>query len=453
MRREKVKDYAAQQAAKQMLRLLPHFSNQNLVKMASLAERIAKDEDVLAAIGFVKKLFEEGHPAVGVARKIIERLSPRCREKIASNLFINAMFKGSNTRMMIEKEEGFCPPFSMLLSPTMRCNLHCFGCYAGEYTREDDLEYDVVSSVLSQAKELGIYFASFVGGEPFLWDGLMSLFAQHSDMYFQVYTNGTLMKEKTISQIEELGNVAVMVSIEGGKEQTDRRRKEGVFEKAMRVMEHLAEAGVVFGASITVTKENLEEVTSSYFVDLLMEKGALIVWYFLYMPVGRGPDLSLMPTPEQRLVLKERVHHFRATRSIFIVDFWNDAPSVEGCIAGGKHYFHINHKGDIEPCVFVHFATHNIKHSSLKEALNSPFFRMIREKQPFSPNLLTPCMILDNPQVLRQIIKEVKASPTHPYAETLLNEYTEFLDDYGKRIHQIMDPVWEREYVLKPCIL
>ena len=29
---------------------------------------------------------------------------------------------------------------------------------------------------------------------------------------------------------------------------------------------------------------------------------------------------------------------------------------VGGCIAGGKHYMHINANGDVEPCVFIHYS-------------------------------------------------------------------------------------------------
>ena len=69
---------------------------------------------------------------------------------------------------------------------------------------------------------------------------------------------------------------------------------------------------------------------------------------------------------------------------------------VDGCIAG-KHYLHINHEGWVEPCIFAHFATHNVNRCTLEEAFASPIFPEIRRRQPFNHNLLMPCMLIDNP--------------------------------------------------------
>jgi len=81
-------------------------------------------------------------------------------------------------------------------------------------------------------------------------------------------------------------------------------------------------------------------------------------------------------------MLRERVAYFRGTKEMLFGDFWNDGPVVGGCIAvaAGK-YFHINSKGDVEPCVFCHFAFHNIKKVSLQEAVTSPLFKKIQAYQ------------------------------------------------------------------------
>jgi len=116
-----------------------------------------------------------------------------------------------------------------------------------------------------------------------------------------------------------------------------------------------------------------------------------------------------MVTPEQRDLLRRHVMATRDTRPIFVLDFWNDGPYVQGCIAGGRRYFHVNAKGDVEPCVYTHIATDNIKEKSLKEALASPLFRHIRSRQPHNPNHLRPCMIIDNPHVMRDVIAKTGA--------------------------------------------
>jgi hypothetical protein len=156
-----------------------------------------------------------------------------------------------------------------------------------------------------------------------------------------------------------------------------------------------------------------------------------------------------MQTPEQRLYGWRRVNYLRGTYPVFIGDFWNDGMHVNGCIAGGRLYFHVNVKGDYEPCVFTHCATHNVRNSSLKEALASPLFKAIRARQPYSENLMLPCMIIDNPKVLREVVKESNAYPTHGNAQTVITECADYLDKYAKEYGELSKPFWEKVYVRK----
>jgi hypothetical protein len=134
---------------------------------------------------------------------------------------------------------------------------------------------------------------------------------------------------------------------------------------------------------------------------------------------------------------------------MLVCDFWNDAPYVGGCIAGGRYYFHINAHGDVEPCIFVHFAIDNIKDKSLWEALRSPFFEAIRSRQPYHHNLLRPCMIIDHPNVLRELCAECHPQPTHPGSESVVTSLCGALDQYASGITEFLDPPWQRDFVDK----
>ena len=216
-------------------------------------------------------------------------------------------------------------------------------------------------------------------------------------------------------------------------------------------MDNLKEVGVPFGFSVMVTRQNVETAISDEFNDMLVEKGCLIGWHFLYIPVGLNPDTSLMPTAEQRELMKLRgPQRIRNEKPIFIIDFWNDAPYMGGCIAGGRHFFHINSHGDVEPCIFIHLATDNIHDKSLREVINSRFFKEFRARQPYSHNLLRPCTIIDHPHMLREIYAEC-----HPYSTDgpvcgLLNSpISDALDNYSQEVAERMDPVWEREFAAR----
>jgi len=116
-------------------------------------------------------------------------------------------------------------------------------------------------------------------------------------------------------------------------------------------------------------------------------------------------------------------------------------------IAGGRRYFHLNAKGDVEPCVYTHIATDNIRSTTLAKALDSPLFRSIRARQPHNANHLRPCMIIDNPHVMRELIDETKPYFTHPGAEEIYTTKSHEMDAYANRFAQFADWVWQNGYI------
>jgi MoaA/NifB/PqqE/SkfB family radical SAM enzyme len=272
-------------------------------------------------------------------------------------------------------------------------------------------------------------------------------------MFFQIFTNGTLIDASLSRELAHLGNVVPIISLEGFEEETDSWRGKGAFQKIMGAMDNLRKDGVPFGCSIVVTKFNIDAILSDEFNDMLVEKGCLQGWQFLYMPVGKPPSLELMPTPEQRLRMKRRgAEYIRSHKKIFMVDN-HDVIYFNGDIAGGRHFFHINSRGDVEPCVFIHFAVDNVHHKSLPEILESSFFTAFRSRQPCGKNLLRSCFILDHPEVLQEIVNEFRPYPTHPGAEMLVNELHQPLIQYAQEAAKLMDPVWEEEYQGNKCNL
>ena len=428
------------QVINQMLKLASSDDKAKIVRAFRLAERITPDR-FKGSVRFVAEKVKDDHPALTMARHVTTRLSPRCRDRFIECLVVNTLLRGSGRRQDLLESTGMVSPLTVLMSPTMRCNLTCSGCYAGEYSPDQDLDRDLLQKIVDEGNDMGVYLFTMLGGEPFMHGGLLDFARQNTDAYFQVFTNGTLLDQDLVDELAEVGNVAPMLSIEGTPEMTDQRRGPGVHRQVMEVMDRLGEAGVPFGYSVTVARNNWRVLISDDFIDPLIEKGAMLSWHFLYMPVGRDPSIEMMLTPEERNEFRVAIHRVRDTKPIFPVDFWGDAPWVKGCIAG-RHYMHINSDGWVEPCIFTHFATDNIRDVSLLEAFNSPFFREIRRRQPFNHNLLMPCMLIDNPEQSREIMALTGAVPTHPGAESMFTELRADLDVYSAEVDRVYTPVW-----------
>jgi MoaA/NifB/PqqE/SkfB family radical SAM enzyme len=425
----------------QMLDAAASGNKRSIVRAFKLAETITPDE-YKGAVRHVRAKVQEDHPALFIARHVSQKLSPKCRDRFIECLIVNTLLRGvAKRKEFMASAPGLWAPTTILMSPTMRCNLTCAGCFAAEYPPDKDLDEALLQKIVDEGNEMGVYLFTLLGGEPFIYDGLLDLAARNRESYFQIFTNGTLIDEDVVDELAELGNVAPMLSLEGDEASTDARRGRGVYRQLLDVMDMLGERGVVFGYSATVTRANWRMLMSDEWIDPLVARGAVLNWNFLYMPIGRDPDTSLMLTPEERNEFREAVLRVRDTKAIFPVDFWGDAPYVRGCIAG-KHYMHINSEGWVEPCIFTHFATDNIHDTSLVEAFNSPYFREIRSRQPFSHNLLKPCMLIDNPEQSREIMALTGAQPTHPGAESLFTELRSSIDDYADEVERVYAPVW-----------
>ncbi len=411
-------------------------------------EKIPYPSPVLRA--FLRRLSRDLENGSGMFRDLLLRIgrfaNPTTREKLIANILFHWLVKGAGTRTRI-RSEGMWPPFLVAFSPTMRCNVKCTGCYSGLYSKDGELTEQELDRLFRECKELGVYFVVLTGGEPYLMkESLLRLFRKHNDIFFLTFTNGTRFDSPLVDELAELGNVAPAVSLEGFERETDGRRGAGVFARILRGMELLREKGGLFGFSVTYTSENVDVVTDDRFIEFMLGQGALFAWYFMFMPIGQDPVLALVPSPEQRVRCGRRVAELRRKYGLFMADFWNDGPAVAGCLGGARRFMHVLNSGRVEACVFAHFGVDNIREKTLLEAANSPFFRAIREAFPYNEtgNLKRPCMIIDNPQVLRNLVNQFMVPQGHPHSEDIIHDpvVMKFVDDNAAKLKELTEPEW-----------
>lgn len=382
---------------------------------------------------------------------LLDELDPNVIKTTILNFGFEAMLYGTKTIRKMRTVHNCNIPWLILMDPTSACNLHCTGCWAAEYGNKLNLSYDELSGVVKQGKELGVYFYMFTGGEPLVRkNDIIKLCEEHHECQFLAFTNGTLVDEAFCGEMKRVGNLMLAISLEGSPEVNDLRRGTGVYAKVMHAMDLLKENGLIFGTSICYTSKNCESVTSKDFVKLMVDKGCRYAMYFHYMPVGNEASVELLPTPEQRSYIKDRIREIRQLENgegLFTMDFQNDGEFVGGCIAGGRNYFHINANGDAEPCVFIHYSGANIRTHSLLEILKQPLFMAYRDNQPFNENHLRPCPMLENPEILQRIVRETGAKSTDLQSPETAEHLCTKCEEYARNWKPCADKLWSETKV------
>lgn len=401
-----------------------------------------------------------------------KNISPRVRKGLLKVLLGNIFLGGEERLQKFEKEHGCSPPGFLTISPGAACNLHCDQCYAGNLTQsKNKLDFDLVDQIITdKVRDWGSFFTVFSGGEPFMWKSqgkdILDLVEKHNNNYFLIFTNGTLIDSKKAEKMAALGNVTPAISVEGFEEETDIRRGKGVYQKILKAMENLRAVGVPFGISVTATRKNADLLLSDEFIDFYFnQQGAIYCWIFQYMPIGCKFTLDLLITPEQRLSMYLRERELIEKDKLFMADFWNSGSISDGCLCAGRTggYFYIDWNGNVMPCVFTPYSTHNIRElyqngGNITTVIDSPFFKAVRKWQTeygyMLPahqvcNEITPCPIRDHHRRFYQIVKEHQAKPINPEAAEALEalDFVEGLSQYGEKVKELTDHIWDSEYL------
>lgn len=324
------------------------------------------------------------------------------------------------------------PPF-LVLSVTSRCNLRCTGCYAGAVgtvaAKPDSSALDLTAwyRLVDEAVQLGVMAFIIAGGEPFLLPGIVNLFHSHPDRLFLVFTNGTALTPADFDILRKCSNTVVVVSLEGNRDLTDIRRGRGVYDKALATLDHLRDAGVLTGLSVTISSENIGYWTDPHHIDELTAHSGPLAMFIEQIPTA-GCESGTALSEEQRRRFRQTVVEYRdrMTGGAFIIHSPGDEETLGGCVSAGRGFAHITPNGDVTACPVSALATHNVHSSPLRDALASPLFSMIRENAHLLETEGHPCGLSAHAEELETMTQGLGAYRTgvphpHPSADTLIS--------------------------------
>lgn len=302
---------------------------------------------------------------------------------------------------------------------TPQCNLRCVHCRAGaqEERSADELTTEQGRAFIDSLVGWADPILVLTGGEPLYRPDWRDLARHATDRGLTVAlaTNGTLVDDRTASDIAASGIGRVSISIDGADAETHDRFRgvSGSYDRAVAGLRRLRDLGVSVQINMTVARHNVGQLDEA--LDRAIALGCDAFHLFLLVPVGCGiriaetQQLEAERYEEVLAWLAERSktariglratcapHYFRVVRQrggqMTPHRGHGDrgaegSPSgrmqaaTRGCLAGSGVCF-VSHRGDVQPCGYLPLAVGNILERDLRDIWrDSPEFARLRDPE------------------------------------------------------------------------
>jgi MoaA/NifB/PqqE/SkfB family radical SAM enzyme len=343
-----------------------------------------------------------------------------------------------------QRGEPFFPAFNMI-SVTEACNLACSGCWVSQGGHKH-LTTAQIDGIIRESKRHGSRFFGILGGEPLLYKGLLDLFQQHNDCYFQLFTNGTLLTDGVAQQLRRAGNVTPLISIEGLEEESDRRRQSNeVYLRTLRGVRACRKAGLIFGVAASICKGNYDELVTRQHIERVTREGAAYLWYYIYRPVGAAPHPEQALSAEQIRGLRQFLVHERLNAPVALIDVYWDDKGQAICPGATGMSHHVSPSGALEFCPAIQMATDflNADASNMTQLYaDSQYLADMRHQ---IAQATRGCIIMENPQLMAKIIQGYEAHETTTRG-TAMEEYNKMTSIPGHNMNTNPIPEQSRPY-------
>ncbi len=290
--------------------------------------------------------------------------------------------------------------YDLKLSITKKCNLKCLYChYTDEDQQDRDLPYDFWEKVLKEYKNLNLDFikekkVTLTGGEALLHKDFWKILKLSKDLNFYVSlpTNGTLLTPELVKSYKKYGVDDIIIAFDGTKENHDKLRGKGSFDKAYEGAKLVVSSGIKLLITTCLTKLNYKDLPE--IVKLAKDLGAKLVIVFHYISLGRGKE----NLPEGELSKKEILEslfeiyrlsqeykddleictttvpqywillNFMYAKGKYVPNYFSKV--FPGCRAV-LDFVYVTSTGDVYPCPLLQDSLGNLKNSSLKDILTT----------------------------------------------------------------------------------
>jgi sulfatase maturation enzyme AslB (radical SAM superfamily) len=180
----------------------------------------------------------------------------------------------------VKQVEPFTQPMSaplrMDLALTFRCQNNCVHCYAGGPHSTSELTTLQWKQVIDKLKQIGIFIATFTGGEPTLREDLPELlkYAQDTGIVTGLITNGRSLKDKKyLEPLEKAGLDFVQITLESHEPAVHDKitGTKGSWKETVQGIKNAVNTQIYVTTNTTLNKHNADSFLDT--VDFIRELG------------------------------------------------------------------------------------------------------------------------------------------------------------------------------------
>ena len=383
-----------------------------------------------------------------MAKRVLLETDKRLLWKFAYNFGWRGMRSVQRFKKGLKKGEYF-PPF-LYISVLNSCNLRCQGCWVDVAAKQEKIEAEQLHRLIREASEAGNSFFGILGGEPFMYKGLLDILKEHQNCYFQIFTNGQFITDEVAKKMRAMGNVTPLISIEGTELVSDERRgKADVYSKSMQGVLNCVENKLLTGVATSLCQTNIDDLLQERWLDKLIDLGVMYAWYHTYRPVGPEPNEQLCLTPEQQIKVRKFVVNMRCEKPLALIDayYMDDGQALCPAATGISH--HISPWGAIEPCPIIQFAKENINDDRhIRDVfVQSEYLSDFRK---MSSETTRGCIMLERPDKVKEFVEKHNA-PDGTARKTALPELEAMQNrpSQWNRTEQVPEKNWVYKFAKK----
>jgi pyruvate-formate lyase-activating enzyme len=202
--------------------------------------------------------------------------------------------------VMLDQVAGITRVRMLYLQLLYKCNFACKHCFHGELLKNpESFSVTDAQALLDHFKTVyRLDAVTLLGGEPLLYPHITMVcrYAKVLGLEVEICTNAHRGFRSRIEAVAPMLD-KFRVSLDGMRDTHDRMRQAGSFDSAIEMIDLARSLGLVVGATMTVTQQNLDEVVP--LAKLLQDHGVIELKLHALRLVGNAvdnPDMEVIDT-------------------------------------------------------------------------------------------------------------------------------------------------------------